>query len=76
MVTALSKLFEDHRISKTYHAVVTGKIENKGTIKTDIKGKKAETDFEVLQSIASDKYKKQEEDTNYEFTFLNKETLF
>ncbi len=56
MVTALGKLFEQHKISKTYHAVVTGKIKKKGNIKDDIKGKKAETKYEVLETIASDKY--------------------
>jgi len=56
MVTALSKVFENHKVSKTYHAVVTGNIEKKGVIKQDIKGKKAETSFELLKSMDSDKY--------------------
>jgi len=55
-VTALSKLFENHEIAKSYHAVVSGNIDNEGLINVDIKGKKAKTKYKLLKSKESDKY--------------------
>jgi len=54
--TALSDLFAQKKIEKTYHAIVMGEIKGEGTIDTHIKTKTAETRYEVLKSIDSDKY--------------------
>ena len=54
--TALSNLFAEKKIEKTYHAIVMGDIQGAGTIDKDIKTKSAQTRYEVLKSIDSDKY--------------------
>jgi len=56
MVMALNKLFEEKKIEKIYHTVTLGKMEPSGNIASAIKGKKASTDFKVLQTIASEKF--------------------
>ena len=54
--TALSELFAERKIDKTYHAIVMGDIKSEGVIETPIKEKSAITSFQVLKSIPSDKY--------------------
>ena len=54
--TGLSNLFAEKKIEKTYHAIVMGDIQGTGTIDKDIKTKSAQTQYEVLKSIDSDKY--------------------
>ena len=54
--TALSNLFAQRDIHKTYHAIVMGDIQDEGVINKKIKEKSAETSYKVLKSIASDKY--------------------
>lgn len=54
--TALSKLFEERKIKKTYHAIVMGNIDNEGVIKTPIKEKSAHTTYQVLKTVDSNKY--------------------
>jgi len=54
--TALSDLFAERKIKKTYHAIVMGSISGEGVIDTSIKEKSAETVYKVLKSIPSDKY--------------------
>lgn len=54
--TGLSNLFAEKKIEKTYHAIVMGDIQGTGTIDKDIKTKSAQTRYEVLKSIDSDKY--------------------
>ncbi len=55
-LTALNKLFESKSIQKTYLAITIGKMKSSGEIKTEIKGKKAETTYKVLQEIPSPKF--------------------
>ncbi len=56
-VTELNKLFENKEITKTYHAVTTGKMQPaSGEINSEIKGKKAATKYELIQSVDSEKY--------------------
>jgi RluA family pseudouridine synthase len=50
---ALGHLFEKQQIKKTYHAVVVGKPQPKGTITTCIEEKVAITLFETLQTVNS-----------------------
>ena len=49
----LGKQFEQQQIKKQYHAVVVGKIAEKGTIAVPIAGKDALTHFECIQSVRS-----------------------
>lgn len=56
-VTALNFAFEKRAIYKTYHAVTIGKVSNtKSEIDDIINGKRANSHYEVMQSIDSDKY--------------------
>lgn len=55
-VTALNKLFEERKVEKVYHAICIGKLDKNGTINTDIKGKKAITDYKLITHKESDKY--------------------
>jgi len=55
-VTALNKLFEERKIEKTYYAITIGSMNKKGIIKSDIKGKKAETSYTVSQTIDSNRF--------------------
>ena len=55
-VTALNKLFEHKTISKTYHAITVGEMEQSGQIDSPIKTKKAFTAYNVLKSFPSKKY--------------------
>ncbi len=57
VLTALNKLFENKKVEKTYHAITIGKVEKGGEIKNELKGKKAETSYEVIDTIASPKFK-------------------
>jgi len=52
-VVALGRLFETKKISKTYHAIVNGKLEGLGEIKTPLEGKQALTKFKSLKTISS-----------------------
>jgi 23S rRNA pseudouridine1911/1915/1917 synthase len=54
--TALSDLFAQREIQKTYHAIVMGEIKGEGVIETKIKEKSAETHYKVIKTIASNKY--------------------
>ncbi len=56
-LTALNKLFETKSIEKKYLAITIGKMKTSGEIKSEIKGKKAETIFQVLKEIPSPKFK-------------------
>lgn len=55
-ITALNKLFEERKIEKTYYAIAIGKMEGRGQMDDDIKGKKALTKYEVISSLESTKY--------------------
>jgi len=59
-ITALNKLFENKKISKTYQAICQGKLPTglatEGEIITTIKGKKAQTKYKIIQSVPSPKF--------------------
>jgi len=55
-LTALNKLFEVKAIEKVYYAITIGKMQDEGTLATEIKGKKAETSYKVIKEIASPKF--------------------
>lgn len=56
-VKLLSKLFENKKIQKTYYAVTIGKMKQKGAINFLIDDKNSLTNFEVLQTVMSERFK-------------------
>ena len=59
-ILALNKLFENKEIQKTYFAITIGEMKKSGTINSLIDEKEAISEFEVLQTVSSER-----------FTFLN-----
>ncbi len=57
-IRVLNKMFEDKLISKTYYAVAIGDMEPSGTISSEIDGKASRSDFEVIQSVPSERFSK------------------
>lgn len=55
-IRILNQMFEEKAISKTYCAVTVGKMKESGTITSEIDGKPSQTDFEVLQSVPSERF--------------------
>ncbi|WP_299627978.1 RluA family pseudouridine synthase [uncultured Tenacibaculum sp.] len=53
---ALTKLFEEKQIEKTYHAIAIGKMKSSGEITIPVDEKESRSLFSVLQSIPSKKY--------------------
>ena len=51
-----TKLFEEKKIQKTYHAVTIGKMKKSGIIETLVDKKESISEYTVLQSIISEKY--------------------
>lgn len=56
VVTALNKLFEHRDISKIYHAIVTGSINDFGIIATEVDGKPSKSEYRKIAVILSPKY--------------------
>ncbi|MFS4469185.1 pseudouridine synthase [Maribacter sp. 2210JD10-5] len=56
-ILALNKLFEQKEVVKTYFAVTIGETKPKGTIKTPINAKEALSEYEVLQTLNSERFK-------------------
>lgn len=57
-IRALSKLFEDKEVQKTYYAVTIGAMNASGKINLEIDGKKAQSTYEVIACVPSKKYDK------------------
>ena len=57
VVTALNKLFEHRGIQKYYNAVTIGKMEAHGVIDSPIESKMAKSEYSVLETIKSTKYR-------------------
>mgnify|MGYP000038262955 CR=1 FL=1 len=53
---ALNKLFENKKIIKTYFAVAIGAMQEKGSIHLPIDGKEAASEYEVLQTVSSERF--------------------
>ena len=56
-IQKLSKLFENKEITKTYFAITTGKMCSGGIINFSVDSKNASTEFNVIQSIVSIRFK-------------------
>ncbi len=57
-IRALSKLFEDKMVQKTYYAVTIGDMPDKGIITTDVDGKPSQTDYELCECVISERFVK------------------
>ena len=55
-IIALNKLFENKEIQKTYHAITIGKMDRNGEIDIPIDEKKSLTEFEVLETVISERF--------------------
>ncbi|PQJ73560.1 RluA family pseudouridine synthase [Polaribacter butkevichii] len=55
-ITELGKLFKDKEIKKTYYAITIGKMNPTGFINFPIDEKKSHTDFEVLDTVVSERF--------------------
>lgn len=55
-IIALNKLFEHKEIQKTYHAITIGNMQKEGHIISSINEKQAATQYEVLQTVASERF--------------------
>ena len=55
-VSALSSLFEDKKITKTYYAITIGVMTTKNNISTPIDGKKALSAYELIKTVASKRF--------------------
>lgn len=55
-ILALSKLFENRQIAKTYIAVTIGKMKRKGSVAIPLDGKEATSTYEVLQTVVSERF--------------------
>ena len=53
---ALTKLFEEKQIEKTYHAIAIGNMKSSGEITIPVDEKESRSLFSVLQSTPSEKY--------------------
>ncbi|MFY7669641.1 RluA family pseudouridine synthase [Tenacibaculum sp. MEBiC06402] len=53
----LTKLFEEKKIQKTYHAITIGKMNHSGVINIPVDEKESKSEFKVLKSIPSEKYR-------------------
>ncbi|MEP2935375.1 MAG: RluA family pseudouridine synthase [Gilvibacter sp.] len=57
-IRSLNKLFENKQIQKMYYAITMGAMSLNGTINTPIDGKESCTQYEVLKTVESDRFKK------------------
>ncbi len=55
-IRELNRMFELHRVTKTYLAVTMGKMKTEGIIQTPLEGKEAITEWRALESVASERY--------------------
>ncbi|MCL7763139.1 RluA family pseudouridine synthase [Polaribacter sp. Z014] len=55
-ITVLGKLFKDKEIQKTYFAITIGKMNASGIIDLSIDEKKSQTEYEVLESVLSERF--------------------
>ncbi len=55
-IRALSKLFEDKEIRKSYYAVTIGEMASEGSISSEIDGRAAQSDYTLIQSVPSQRF--------------------
>lgn len=57
-IRALAQLFEDKKVRKIYYVITIGEMQKAGTITTNIDGKQAHTNFQLIASVASKRFDK------------------
>lgn len=57
-IRILNSMFEQKKITKTYHAVTIGNMNSNGTVVSPIDGKDAVSHYRLLQSVSSDRFEK------------------
>lgn len=57
-IRALNGIFEDKKVDKTYYAVTIGEMKDLGKITADISSKKAQSNYEVSESVSSKRFGK------------------
>lgn len=55
-IRALAQMFSDKQIQKTYFAITIGKMPSNGTIHSPIDGKPAESNYEVVATVPSERF--------------------
>ena len=55
-IRALNRMFEDKMVKKTYYAVTIGEMNAKGKITSDIDGKKSQSNYQVCESVSSERF--------------------
>lgn len=55
-VVALNQLFSNKQVTKTYLAITIGEMNSSGTISTDVDGKPSQSEYTVLDSVASERF--------------------
>ena len=55
-IRALNRLFEDKKVEKTYYAITIGEMEDRGEITSEIDGKKAHSNYRLLESVSSKRF--------------------
>ncbi|WP_422009433.1 RluA family pseudouridine synthase [Roseivirga pacifica] len=55
-IRALSKLFQDKLVQKTYFAIAIGQMNTSGSITTPIDGKPSKSHFELIESVSSERF--------------------
>ena len=57
-IRLLNKLFEEHKIKKTYYAVAIGEMRMQGKINSEIEGKDSRSSYQVLDTVTSERFGK------------------
>lgn len=57
-IRALNKMFEDGKVKKTYYAITMGKMDDQGSITSEIDGKKSRSNYSVSESVSSKRFGK------------------
>ena len=55
-IRVLNQLFEDKQVEKIYYAVNIGEMPSCGTITTPVDGKNSQTEYRVLEKLASERF--------------------
>lgn len=55
-IRTLNRMFEDKTIGKIYYAIAIGNMEPSGTINSDIDGKPSQSNYQVKESVTSERF--------------------
>jgi 23S rRNA pseudouridine1911/1915/1917 synthase len=57
-IRALSQLFRDKVIQKTYYAITIGEMDNQGEISSEIDGRESHSNYKLCESVPSKRFEK------------------